>query len=398
MAVPRRRPGYKYAEATSTPFRRHPDMQHPPDGYSLIEADLHRATTSLEVASFPFLSQLKLRSAINLSAEAIHDQAIQFFLDSGVAMLNPRALEAFDGPYDLWEEAAKESLELLLDADNHPMLLLDSPTECESACLVGCLRRLQHWSMVAIHDEYHMLTMRTTWYSTSQHFIERFDLDLVTLTANLPPWYRNHLTMLAEERAAEAELSRRDPDRPTRLWVHGHGAFSASVSSPPPPSDELQEEEDKGDKEAEPRREDPAGGGSSQSHTQSQPSTATTQSQSQSQSSGPVSDEQRKALASSSNPSEGRPHTGVAGIADADVDTPTKTAQYEHSQRGVKSEQDSKIGVTSRGDAEKSEEGEVGKSAGMVPDFRLDGFVHACPLVSEGCKFTAKAWLQDEDD
>lgn len=39
--------------------------------------------------------------------------------------LNPRALEAFDGPYDLWEEAAKESLEFLLDADNHPMLLLD---------------------------------------------------------------------------------------------------------------------------------------------------------------------------------------------------------------------------------------------------------------------------------
>lgn len=39
--------------------------------------------------------------------------------------LSPRSLEAFDGPYDLWEEAAKESLELLLDADNQPMLLLD---------------------------------------------------------------------------------------------------------------------------------------------------------------------------------------------------------------------------------------------------------------------------------
>lgn len=39
--------------------------------------------------------------------------------------LSPRSLEAFDGPHDLWEEAAKESLELLLDADNQPMLLLD---------------------------------------------------------------------------------------------------------------------------------------------------------------------------------------------------------------------------------------------------------------------------------
>lgn len=41
------------------------------------------------------------------------------------SQLNPRALEDFDGPFDLWEEAAKESLELLLDADNHPMILLD---------------------------------------------------------------------------------------------------------------------------------------------------------------------------------------------------------------------------------------------------------------------------------
>lgn len=33
-----------------------------------------------------------------------------------------------------------------------------------------------------------------------------------------------------------------------------------------------------------------------------------------------------------------------------------------------------------------------------VPDYRLNSFVYVCPLVSEGCKFTAKAWLQDEDD
>lgn len=46
--------------------------------------------------------------------------------------------------------------------------------------------------------QYHMMTMRNTRYSMSQVFIERFDLDLVTInsTDKLPPWYRNHLTML----------------------------------------------------------------------------------------------------------------------------------------------------------------------------------------------------------
>lgn len=43
------------------------------------------------------------------------------------------------------------------------------------------------------------------------------------------------------------------------------------------------------------------------------------------------------------------------------------------------------------------EEG-VREGGGVVPDFRLNGFVYVCPLVSEGCAFTAKSWLQDEDD
>lgn len=42
-----------------------------------------------------------------------------------IPQLAPRSLEAIDGPYDLWEEAAKESLELVLDAENQPMILLD---------------------------------------------------------------------------------------------------------------------------------------------------------------------------------------------------------------------------------------------------------------------------------
>lgn len=44
------------------------------------------------------------------------------------------------------------------------------------------------------------------------------------------------------------------------------------------------------------------------------------------------------------------------------------------------------------------EEKTTGAVVGAVPEYRLNGFVHVCPLVSTGCKFTAKAWLQDEDD
>ena len=59
--------------------------------------------------------------------------------------LNPRSLEAFDGPYDLWEEAAKEALELVLDAANQPMILLDRFARVFEiflvcACVRACVR------------------------------------------------------------------------------------------------------------------------------------------------------------------------------------------------------------------------------------------------------------------
>lgn len=62
----------------------------------------------------------------------------------------------------------------------------------DRCCDVLCVRPCSY------PPQYHMMTMRNTRYSMSQVFIERFDLDLVTLnsTDKLPPWYRNHLTML----------------------------------------------------------------------------------------------------------------------------------------------------------------------------------------------------------
>ncbi|CAM9307230.1 unnamed protein product [Scytosiphon promiscuus] len=351
----------------------------------------------MEVASFPFLSQLKLRSAINLSAEPLHDKASNFFHASGVTLLDPQSLESFDGPYDLWEEAAKESLELLLDADNHPMILIDSSTECEAACLVGCLRRLQHWSMVAIHDEYHMMAMRNTRYSTSQRFIERFDLDLVTLGSNLPPWYRNHLAMLEEERSAEAEARRQDPDRPAREWTRG---FSPSPSPSPSPS--IPEEKDGCEQppqephEASNDAEDGVPGNLPVIPTQSDSCSVANQHV------GVGSVDRERSCPDHSKAEEGNSEkvdTGKAGEAEVQEDA---AESGERTGEGRPQE----MGTQERGKASRAGDYGVGEPGGVggggrlasVPDFRLNGFVHVCPLLSEGCKFTAKAWLQDEDD
>lgn len=51
MATLRRRASYNYGlEAGSKLEHRHPDTLYPPEGYCMLECDLHRATTPLQVS------------------------------------------------------------------------------------------------------------------------------------------------------------------------------------------------------------------------------------------------------------------------------------------------------------------------------------------------------------
>lgn len=50
MSMVRKRPSYHYGFDTGGgPSHGHPDTLYPPEGYCLLERDLHRATISLEV-------------------------------------------------------------------------------------------------------------------------------------------------------------------------------------------------------------------------------------------------------------------------------------------------------------------------------------------------------------
>lgn len=56
MSAARRKPSYNYGfDAGSSTNHGHPNTLYPPEGYCLLERDLHRATTSLQVRAVPIL-------------------------------------------------------------------------------------------------------------------------------------------------------------------------------------------------------------------------------------------------------------------------------------------------------------------------------------------------------
>jgi len=88
------------------------------------------------------------------------------------------------------DEFVKEALEMILDRRAHPLLVCCSSGILQTCPLVGCLRRIQHWSLTSILDEFRAFAGSKGRLAHEQ-FIEFFDIDLVTLPEqeHLPTWF-----------------------------------------------------------------------------------------------------------------------------------------------------------------------------------------------------------------
>lgn len=73
------------------------------------------------------------------------------------------------------EDAIREALKVILDVENHPLLIHCKRGKHRTGCLVGCLRRLQRWCLSSILDEYRSFAAAKARVS-DQSFIELFDI------------------------------------------------------------------------------------------------------------------------------------------------------------------------------------------------------------------------------
>ena len=212
-----RRPGSRGAERAGQ--QTHGAGRH--GGAAAAGALRHRRAAGLplgisDLESFEHLKLLKLRSAVNLSQEAVSRGVTSFLQEQGITVHNIGL--------DVWtrhetnaitEELITEALRLLLDRAHHPILLMSSSGSHQVGTLVGCLRRLQHWSLSAILYEYRTFAAPTPrlW---CEHFIEQWDIDLISLPSDLPRWFETQQQMLASE---QAEWSTGTPLPPSRALL-----------------------------------------------------------------------------------------------------------------------------------------------------------------------------------
>ncbi|RKP40196.1 protein-tyrosine phosphatase, partial [Dimargaris cristalligena] len=91
---------------------------------------------------------------------------------------------------DIPQDTICAALAVLLDRRNHPILIHCNKGKHRTGCLVGCLRRLQHWSHTAIFNEYRVYSHPKSRHM-DQQFIELFNINKVWPLVDrryLPDW------------------------------------------------------------------------------------------------------------------------------------------------------------------------------------------------------------------
>eukprot|EP00158_Paraphelidium_tribonemae_P005253 Partr_v1_DN27246_c0_g1_i1_m38939 putative PHOsphatase len=164
-----------------------PNRYIPPPNYGMIEEDLYRSGQPNEL-NFPFLERLGLRTVVFLAPEEPNQKFLDFIDDQeihlehlGIASTNVNAWDPIS------EEVVLEALEIILNPRNYPLMVMCNLGRHRTGTIVGCLRKLQRWSLTAIFEEYRRYAGSKVRVLNEQ-FIELFDTDLVRIPTAKPAW------------------------------------------------------------------------------------------------------------------------------------------------------------------------------------------------------------------
>jgi protein tyrosine/serine phosphatase len=174
--------------------------------YGMVEKDIYRcATIQQDQDQFQIFNGIK--TVLILSPESPTKYLTNWIAENNIILVHlglSQLLKARNSWRPVSEELIKEGLEVLLNVEMHPVLIMCTTGVQETGALVGCLRKLQDWNFNSIVVEYRMFAGSKSRYQLEQ-FIELFDTDLVVLPENLPEWYKIHLRLLEEEEEVDLE-------------------------------------------------------------------------------------------------------------------------------------------------------------------------------------------------
>jgi len=146
----------------------------PPLNFSMVIPGVYRGGYPNK-KNFDFLKKIGLKSILFLCPERYADNNMEFCRANGIRVLQ-FGIEGNKEPFvHIPEDAIRRAVEQLCDSRNHPILIHCNKGKHRTGVLVGCLRKVQGWSLTSIFDEYRRFAGSKV-RMLDQQFIELFEL------------------------------------------------------------------------------------------------------------------------------------------------------------------------------------------------------------------------------
>jgi len=195
----------------------------PPLNFAMVAPGVYRSGYP-NTMNHGFLKALKLKTLIFLCPENCNEANISFCRENGIAIMQfgiqgnkepfldiPEPVRTlFMHSYSqllatpstvciiltnssyvrplLLIQVIRDALEVVLDVRKHPLLIHCNKGKHRTGCLVGCLRKVQRWSLTSIFDEYRRFAGNKV-RILDQQFIELFQTSLVRYQVKHKPMW-----------------------------------------------------------------------------------------------------------------------------------------------------------------------------------------------------------------
>ncbi|KAJ0591144.1 putative protein-tyrosine-phosphatase [Helianthus annuus] len=149
------------------------ELYTPPLNFSMVDNGVFRSGFP-DTANFSFIKTLGLRSIVYLCPEPYPDHNVEFLKANRIHLFQ-FGIEGTKEPFvNIPEITIREALQVVLDVNNHPLLIHCKRGKHRTGCLVGCLRKIERWCLTSIFEEYQRFAAAKARIS-DQRFMEVFD-------------------------------------------------------------------------------------------------------------------------------------------------------------------------------------------------------------------------------
>ncbi|QLQ77971.1 hypothetical protein HG537_0A02180 [Torulaspora globosa] len=159
----------------------------PPENFSHVAGEIYRSSFP-RMENFAFLQRrLKLKSILVLIPEEYPAENEQFLKQSGIRLFQVGMSGNKEPFVNIPSDLLTRALEVVLNPENQPILIHCNRGKHRTGCLVGCIRKLQNWSLTMIFDEYRRFAFPKA-RALDQQFIEMYNDNEIIRIAHKNNW------------------------------------------------------------------------------------------------------------------------------------------------------------------------------------------------------------------